>query len=49
MKLRPLIITIVFCITGVLSFAQDKFLIIAPDDFMDELEVLQNYKNCTYA
>ncbi len=47
MKLKNRIALLILFGIGLSSFSQDYFLIIAPDDFIDELQVLQNYKNCT--
>jgi len=47
MKLKNIIALLILLLVGLSSSSQDYFLIIAPDDFIDELQVLQNYKNCT--
>jgi len=47
MKFKIIITILILVLFSLLSISQDNFLIIAPDDFIDELEILQNYKSCT--
>ncbi|MBC8490303.1 MAG: hypothetical protein H8D45_30170 [Bacteroidetes bacterium] len=47
MKLKNIITLLIFLVFALPLISQDNFLIIAPDDFIDELQGLKNYKDCT--
>lgn len=47
MKILKTLLFPLLLILAIPTFSQEGFLIIAPDEFIDELEVLKNYKQCS--
>jgi len=47
MNLKNILILLIILVLGFPSTCQEHFLIIAPDDFIDELQILKKYKDYT--